>query len=73
MGLLAQRPEVLARLREETLAKLGTSKTPTCNDLRDMQYLRAVITVGKSYFYERFTHKVNSKQTYACIHLCEVA
>lgn len=43
MGLLAQHPEVLARLREEVLAKFGTSKTPTYDDLRDMKYLRAVI------------------------------
>ncbi|KIY44375.1 cytochrome P450 monooxygenase pc-3 [Fistulina hepatica ATCC 64428] len=41
--LLAQHPEVLRRLREEILSKLGSSRRPVFEDFRDMKYLRAVI------------------------------
>lgn len=40
---LAQHPDVLQRLREEILAKVGPSRRPTYDDIRDMKYLRAVI------------------------------
>lgn len=33
----------MARLREEILSKVGPTKRPSYDDLRDMKYLRAVI------------------------------
>ncbi|EGO29652.1 hypothetical protein SERLADRAFT_445432 [Serpula lacrymans var. lacrymans S7.9] len=41
--LLALHPHALARLREEILAKIGPSRRPTYDDIRDMKYLRAVL------------------------------
>ncbi|KAH7930343.1 cytochrome P450 [Leucogyrophana mollusca] len=41
--MLSQHPEVLRRLREEILSKVGSSRRPTYDDLRDMKYMRAVI------------------------------
>ncbi|KAL0949002.1 hypothetical protein HGRIS_009101 [Hohenbuehelia grisea] len=41
--LLAEHPHVLKRLREEILAKVGPSRRPTYEDMREMKYLRAVI------------------------------
>jgi cytochrome P450 len=46
--MLAQHPDVLLRLREEILSKVGSSRRPTYDDMRDMKYLRAVIN-GKFY------------------------
>ncbi|KAL0581045.1 Protein kinase alk2 [Marasmius crinis-equi] len=36
-------PDVLQRLREEILTKIGTSRRPAFEDMRDMKYLRAFI------------------------------
>ncbi|KAH7930329.1 cytochrome P450 [Leucogyrophana mollusca] len=41
--MLSQHPEVLRRLREEILSKIGSSRRPTYDDMRDMKYMRAVI------------------------------
>lgn len=41
--MLARHPLVLQRLREEIILKLGSSKRPTYDDMKDMKYLRAVI------------------------------
>ncbi|EGO03065.1 hypothetical protein SERLA73DRAFT_158706 [Serpula lacrymans var. lacrymans S7.3] len=41
--LLAMHPHVLTRLREEVLAKIGPSRRPTYDDIRDMKYIRAVL------------------------------
>ncbi|KIJ61016.1 hypothetical protein HYDPIDRAFT_97522 [Hydnomerulius pinastri MD-312] len=41
--MLSQHPDVLHRLREEILSKVGSSRRPTLEDMRDMKYLRAVI------------------------------
>ncbi|KAI9572476.1 cytochrome P450 [Boletus coccyginus] len=41
--MLSQHPDVLARLREEIVAKVGPSGRPTHDDMRDMKYLRAFI------------------------------
>ncbi|KAI9572478.1 cytochrome P450 [Boletus coccyginus] len=41
--MLSQHPDVLARLREEIVAKVGVSGRPTHDDMRDMKYLRAFI------------------------------
>ncbi|KAJ3507902.1 hypothetical protein NLJ89_g6044 [Agrocybe chaxingu] len=40
---LALYPQVMMRLREEILAKVGHSRRPDYDDVRDMKYLRAVI------------------------------
>lgn len=36
-------PAVLSRLREEVLSKVGPTRRPDYDDIRDMKYLRAVI------------------------------
>jgi hypothetical protein len=41
--MLAEHPDVLQRLRQEILGKVGESRRPTYEDMRDMKYLRAVI------------------------------
>lgn len=41
--MLSQHPDVLARLREEITAKVGVSRRPTHDDMRDMKYLKAFI------------------------------
>ncbi|KAG1731965.1 cytochrome P450 [Suillus paluster] len=41
--MLAEHPDVLHRLREEILSKVGSSRRPTYDDMRDMKYMRAVI------------------------------
>jgi cytochrome P450 len=41
--LLAMYPDVMARLREEILAKVGLTRRPDYDDIKDMKYLRAVI------------------------------
>ncbi|KIO11875.1 hypothetical protein M404DRAFT_126596 [Pisolithus tinctorius Marx 270] len=41
--MLSQHPEVLKRLRDEVLSKVGSSRRPTYDDVRDMKYMRAVI------------------------------
>ena len=40
---LSQHPDVFKRLRAEILNKVGPSRRPTYDDLRDMKYLRAVL------------------------------
>lgn len=40
---LSEHPTVLARLRSEILAKVGASRRPDYDDIREMKYLRAVI------------------------------
>ena len=46
--MLSQHPDILRRLREEIINKVGSSRRPTYDDLRDMKYMRAVIN-GESY------------------------
>ncbi|KAH7882560.1 cytochrome P450 [Phlebopus sp. FC_14] len=41
--LLAMHPEALSRLREEVLEKVGPTRRPTYDDIREMKYLRAVL------------------------------
>lgn len=41
--MLAEHPDVLRRLREEILTKVGSNRRPTYEDIKDMRYLRAVI------------------------------
>ncbi|KAL0958726.1 hypothetical protein HGRIS_014056 [Hohenbuehelia grisea] len=41
--MLAKHPKALAKLRAEILSKVGSSRSPTFEDLREMKYLRAVI------------------------------
>lgn len=41
--MLAEHPDVLRRLREEILEKVGETRQPTFDDMREMKYLRAVI------------------------------
>ncbi|OCH92180.1 cytochrome P450 [Obba rivulosa] len=41
--LLTQHPEVLRRLRQEVLSKVGPTRMPTYEDIRELKYLRAVL------------------------------
>ncbi|KAG6830203.1 hypothetical protein H0H92_001790 [Tricholoma furcatifolium] len=41
--MLARHPNILRRLRNEILSKVGSSRRPTYDDMKDMKYLRAVI------------------------------
>jgi hypothetical protein len=41
--MLTQRPDIVVRLRDELLQKVGPTKRPTYDDIRDMKYLRAFI------------------------------
>ncbi|KAI6099104.1 cytochrome P450 [Pisolithus sp. B1] len=41
--MLSQHPDVLKRLRAEVVSKVGNSRGPTYNDVREMKYMRAVI------------------------------
>ena len=41
--MLSQHPEALAKLRNEILNRVGPSRRPDYDDLKDMKYLRAVI------------------------------
>ncbi|THH10403.1 hypothetical protein EW145_g1356 [Phellinidium pouzarii] len=40
---LAMHPEILKRLREEILTVIGSERSPTSDDMKEMKYLRAVI------------------------------
>lgn len=40
---MAMHPEVLSRLREEILEKVGPTRRPSYDDIREMKYLRAVL------------------------------
>ncbi|KAG0701642.1 cytochrome P450 [Suillus ampliporus] len=41
--LLAMHPEFLTRLREEIISKVGTTRRPTYDDIKELKYLRAVL------------------------------
>ena len=41
--MLSQHPDVLRRLREEVLVKVGPSRRPTLEDMREMKYMRAFL------------------------------
>ncbi|KAI6039228.1 cytochrome P450 [Pisolithus marmoratus] len=41
--MLSQYPDVLKRLRAEVLSRVGSSRRPTYDDVREMKYMRAVI------------------------------
>ncbi|KAF8960212.1 cytochrome P450 [Flammula alnicola] len=41
--MLAEHPDILKRLRQEILEKVGETRRPTFDDMKDMKYLRAVI------------------------------
>jgi hypothetical protein len=49
--MLTQRPDVLKRLREEILGKIGYSR-PTFEQMKDMKYLRAFINGTSYYFFD---------------------
>ncbi|KAF8549680.1 cytochrome P450 [Imleria badia] len=41
--LMAMHPDVLRRLREEVLEKVGSTRRPSYDDIREMKFLRAVL------------------------------
>ncbi|KAG1809092.1 cytochrome P450 [Suillus subaureus] len=41
--LLAMHPEFLTRLREEIISKVGLTRRPTYDDIKEMKYLRAIL------------------------------
>jgi hypothetical protein len=40
---MAMHPDVLRRLREEVLEKVGSTRRPSYDDIREMKFLRAVL------------------------------
>ena len=47
--MLAEHPEVLRRLRQEILEKIGPQRRPTYDDFKDMKFLKAVINGALCY------------------------
>lgn len=47
-------PQIASRLRQEILDKVGPTRTPTYDDIRDMKYLRAFI--NGAYFIFEYCH-----------------
>lgn len=43
MYLLSTHPHVMTRLREEVMTQVGPTDRPTCDQIRSMKYLRAVL------------------------------
>jgi hypothetical protein len=43
MYLLSMYPHVMTRLREEVTTKVGPTNRPTYDNIREMNYLRAVL------------------------------
>ena len=41
--MLTQYPDIAQRLSQEIFEKVGTTKSPTYDDIRDMKYLRAFL------------------------------
>jgi len=41
--MLSEHPDLLHRLRQEILEKVGESRRPTFEDMKEMKYLRAFI------------------------------
>ncbi|KAG9317013.1 cytochrome P450 [Chiua virens] len=41
--MLSQHPDILARLRDEIMSRVGNARQPTHDDMREMKYLRAFI------------------------------
>jgi hypothetical protein len=41
--MLAEHPDVLAKLRHEVFERLGEKGRPTVEDIKEMKYLRAVL------------------------------
>ena len=50
MYLLSQNPEILARLRAEILDRVGPTRRPDFDDLKNLKFLRAVINGEPSIF-----------------------
>ena len=46
---LSQHPHVLVTLRDEILTKVGPTRSPTFDDVKDCKYLRAVINGKRSW------------------------
>lgn len=46
-------PEFLTRLREEIISKVGLTRRPTYDDIKEMKYLRAVLNGAYSRFSSR--------------------
>jgi cytochrome P450 len=40
---LSEHPHILTTLREEIMSKIGPTRRPTFDDVKDLKYLRAVL------------------------------
>jgi cytochrome P450 len=49
---LSLHPSVLARLRQEVLDRVGGTRRPTYEDVKEMKYLKAVL--NGSFFFGRY-------------------
>ena len=67
--LMALYPDITKRLREEVLEKVGTARSPTYDDIRDMKFLRAFINgedVVQISERQKFTSDIFGQRRYVC-------
>ncbi|KAI6040650.1 cytochrome P450 [Pisolithus marmoratus] len=57
--MLSQHPDILKRLRAEVLSKVGSSRRPTYDDVREMKYMRAVINGRSHWWFGKDSHHVS--------------
>ena len=70
-------PAVLSRLREEILTKVGPTRRPTYDDIRELKYLRAVINGALLQYIPYFAcsaHRTrNNEIVSCCVRLCSLS
>lgn len=55
---LSQHPNVLLTLREELLTKIGSTRRPTFDDVKECKYLRAVINGTRHFNYRNLLYLI---------------
>lgn len=55
---LSQYPVYLQRLREEILEKVGPTRRPTYDDIKEMKFLRAVLNGQHTLYFMYATHRL---------------
>ena len=69
--MLAEHPEIYARLRREVLGTLGPNGKVDPDNLRDMKYLRAVLNGSICVPRLAVTRLTLYQKPYACTRMCE--
>lgn len=54
---LSQYPVYLQRLREEILEKVGPTRRPTYDDIKEMKFLRAVLNGEQTLYFTNTTDR----------------